>query len=119
MSTTLPDNTTPSRGFFPSRRTALVLLASLTLPFTIGLVVAVLFASVSPLVFDAPGSADDPRAWATFFFLCTSPIPFLIGIVGAWLSFVLKRYRLALMLMGLPLLGVCVILLCVRYGEGF
>ena len=53
------------------------------------------------------------------FFLCTSPIPFLIGIIGAWLSFALKRYRLALMLIGLPLLGVCVILLCVRYGEGF
>jgi hypothetical protein len=119
MSTTPPESTTQSRGVFPSRRTALVLLASLTLPFTVGLVVAVLFASVSPLVFDAPGSADDPRAWATFFFLCISPVPFLIGIVGAWLSFALKRYRLALMLIGLPLLGVCVILLCVRYGDGF
>jgi hypothetical protein len=31
----------------------------------------------------------------------------------------LKRYRLALILMGLPLLGVGVILLCVRFGEGF
>jgi hypothetical protein len=119
MSKTLPENTTPSSGAFPSRRTALILLASLTLPFTIGLVVAVLFASVSPLVFDAPGSEDDPRAWATFLFLCTSPIPFLVGIVGAWLSFALKRYRLALMLIALPLLGVCVILLCVLYGEGF
>jgi hypothetical protein len=119
MPTTPPDNTTPSRGDSPSRRTTLILLASLTLPFTLGLVVAVLLASVSPLVFDAPGSADDPRAWATFCSLCASPLPFLIGIVGAWLSFALKRYRLALILMGLPLLGVCVILLCVSFGEGF
>jgi hypothetical protein len=94
-------------------------LSSLTLPFTIGLVVAVLFALVSPLVFDAPGSADDPRAWATFLLLLTSPIPFVTGIIGGWLSFAWKRYRLALMLMGLPLLGGGVILLCARYGEGF
>ena len=119
MSTTPPKNTTPSSGAFPSRRTALILLASLTLPFAIGLVPALLFASVAPLVFDKPGSADDPRAWATFLALCTSPLYFLVGIPGAWLCFALKRYRLALALMGLPLIGICVILLCVRFGEGF
>ena len=119
MSPNPPENTIPSSGGFPSRRTALILLASLTLPFAVGLVAAVLFASVSPLVFDRPGSADDPRAWATFLALCTSPLPFLVGILGAWLCFALKRYRLALALMGLPLVGVGVILLCVRFGEGF
>jgi O-antigen/teichoic acid export membrane protein len=113
------DSGKPKRGVFPSRCTTLILLASLTLLFALGLVVAVLFASVAPLVFDKPGSGDDPRAWVTFVSLCISPIPFLVGILGAWLSFARKRYRPALMWMGLPLVGVCVILLCVRYGEGF
>ena len=71
------------------------------------------------LVFDKPGSEDDPRAWATFVSLCISPTPFLVGILGAWVSFARKRYRPALMWIGLPLVGVCVILLCVLYGEGF
>ena len=112
------DRALPSDGF-PSRRTATILLIGLTLLSTAGLAVAVLLASVAPLVFDAPGAADDPRAWATCLGLCVSPLPFVGGILGAWVSFALKRYRLALGLMALPLLGAGLIGLCVLFGEGF
>lgn len=119
MSTMPPVSTTPSGCAFPSRRITLIILSILTLPSIIGLIVAIFFSLVSPLVFDAPGSTEDTSAWITFYIFCTSPILFIIGIFGGWLSFFLKRHRLALILMSLPLLEICVFLFGILFVEGF
>ena len=104
MSEMPQENPGKPEGAFPNRRTALILLSLLTLPYMIGLIVAAFFAFASPLILVTPGSSNAGPAWAEFFIFCTCPISFIIGILGGWLSFFLKRYRLALALASLPLL---------------
>ena len=118
MSEMLPTAATRSGGAFPSRRTTLIVLSILTLPYILGLIVAAFFAFVSPLVFDAPGSTDDPLAWAGFLVFCTSPVAFILALVGGWLSFYMKRYRLAFILALLPLLEGIVLLIAGAVVEG-
>jgi hypothetical protein len=117
MPTMPPATATQSRGAFPNRRVTLIVLSILTLPYILGLVVATTLAWASPLVIlDGPADAG---AWPVFCMFCTSPIIFIIGIFGGWLSFFLKRYRLALILTLLPLLEICVFLFGILFVEGF
>ena len=106
------------RTAFPSRRVTLIVMSILTLPYILGLVVAILFASVSILIFDAPGSTKDPLAWAGFCTFCSCPFVFVLGILGGWLTFFLKRYRLALILALLPILEAVLLLIANAVFEG-
>lgn len=114
MSTT----TTQSRGAFPNGRITLIILSILTLPYILGLLVAIFFAFVSPLVFDPPGSTKDPLVWAEFLVYCTCPLTFIIGIAGGWLSFFLNRHRLALVLAILPILETTLLVIAGAVFEG-
>jgi hypothetical protein len=101
-------------GAFPNRRTTLILLSVLTLPYIPGLMLSFWLALVSPMMFDG---GEDTVAWISFFALCTCPIVFITGLVGGWLSFLLKRYRLALMIMLLPAIELCVLIAVISFAE--
>ncbi len=108
--------TKQSGGTFPNHRTTLILLSVLTLPYIPGLMLSFWLALVSPMMFDG---GEDTAAWISFFALCTCPIVFITGLVGGWLSFFLKRYRLALALMLLPAVELGVFIAASLFVEGF
>ena len=117
MSDMLPVDAPQAERTFPDRRITLIILAVLTLPYILGLVVAIMFAWVSPLmVLDGP--PPDTGTWIGFFMICTCPIVFIIGIAGGWISFYLKHYRLALVMMLLPVLQISVLLIAMLFIEG-
>jgi hypothetical protein len=97
------------RDPFPNRRVTLIILSILTLPYILGLVVAAGLAWASPLVIlDGPADAG---AWTVFCTFCSCPFAFILGILGGWLSFFLKQYRLALILTLLPILEAVLFLI--------
>ncbi len=104
------------RGAFPNRRVTLIILSILTLPYILGLLAAALLSFASLLIF--PGESKDPVAWIGFLAYCTCPLTFIIGVAGGWLSFFLKRYRLALVLTLLPLLEAILLLIAGAVFEG-
>lgn len=108
MSTDTPDSPAKPEDACPNRRVTLIVMSILTLPYILGLLAVALLSFASLLIF--PGESKDPVAWIGFLAYCASPIPFVIGIFGGWLGFFLKRFRLALILMSLPLLEICVFL---------
>ena len=101
MSTNVLDSPAKPEVAFPNRRLTLIIMSILTLPYILGLLFAALLSFASLLVF--PGATKDPLPWIGFLAYCASPIPFVIGIVGGWMGFFLKRYRLAFILAMLPL----------------
>jgi hypothetical protein len=116
MSTMPPTDNTPSRSAFPGRLATLITLAVLTLPYVAGLAVAAMLAWASPLIIlDGPA---DTGASIAFLTLCTCPFAFALGLVGGWLCFFLRRYRLALILAALPLMEGIVLLIAGLVFKG-
>ena len=111
MSEIPPTDDTRSGDTFPDRRITLIVLSVLTLPYLLGLIVALFFAYVSPLVL-VSGPAEAPLvAWAEALIFCTCPLTFVIGIAGGWLSFARQCYRLALILASLPVIETILIMI--------
>lgn len=90
-------------------------MSILTLPYLLGLLVAILFSFSSLLLIDPSGTSQEPLVWVGFLAYCASPIPFIIAIFGGWLCFFLKRYRLTLILAMLPLIET--ILFVIAYAA--
>lgn len=110
MSEPIPESAVQPEGERPSQRTTKIILIVLTIIYAIGLVGALMLSSVSPLIFDAPNSHEDPTAWASFIIFCTCPIIFIIAIAGGWVSYRKGKYRLALGLASLPVIeGILVL----------
>ena len=65
--------------------------------------VLLLALAMAPMLFDAPGSQAQPLPWLLLVLVVATPVACLVGMVGAWLAYILKRLRLAWMLALLPL----------------
>jgi hypothetical protein len=100
------------------KKLSLIILSLLTLPYIVGLIVALFFAYASPLVLVTPTSSGSGPTWAEFFIFCTCPITFIIGTLGGWLSFFQKRYRLAFALALLPLLETVLLVIASTVFKG-
>jgi ABC-type Fe3+ transport system permease subunit len=61
-------------------------------------------AIMSPMMFDAPGSTDNPAILALFFSVIAFPLACIVGVLAGWIAFARKRDRLALWLSLLPLI---------------
>ena len=105
------DNTDQPIISFSTRRQTLIILSLLTLPYAIGLIVTAFFAFASPLIL-VLGQAEYPFiAWGEAILFCISPLIFIIGIVGSWFGFARQRYRLALTLTSLPIVGTILLII--------
>jgi hypothetical protein len=67
---------------------------------------------ISPMVFDAPDSQKNPRIIAFAVALVSYPILASLSIIGSWVLYALKFYRIAIWISLLPLLSLLAILLC-------
>ena len=105
------DKINQPKDTFPTRRQTLIILSLLTLPYAIGLIVTAFFAFASPLIL-VSGPAEYPLvAWGEAILFCTSPLIFIIGIVGSWFSFTQQRYRLALTLASMPIVETILLII--------
>lgn len=83
--------------------------------FYIILPFSVLFALVSPMMFDAPGSDENPFLWAAFFSAITSPLIILISVITSILLF--KRFSKAAFLVSLlPFINIVTIMFAWLYA---
>ena len=63
-------------------------------------------AMMSPMMFDAPGSADNPAMMLLFASIVGLPLSLLVALLAAWIWIALERDRGALGFSLLPLLPV-------------
>ncbi|MCB0116733.1 MAG: hypothetical protein R2873_11960 [Caldilineaceae bacterium] len=89
-----------------SRRRAAISLSVFTLLLILLLAASSLMAMFSPMMFDAPGSTEDPAIWRTFYSIIAAPVITLIGIVASWIAFWLRRHGTALIIAILPIVYV-------------
>ena len=86
---------------------------------TVGLMPAIM----SPMMFDSPGSTQNPATLALFASVASFPLACLTGIIGAWILYAKGRAGWArvfihLPLINLALLAIAVAVLAVLYqGE--
>jgi ABC-type sulfate transport system permease subunit len=99
-------------------RTWLIIETILSIP---GIAAGAFMAAMSVMMFDAPGSADNPAVILLFCSIVGVPLSLLVGVVFAWIAFAMKRDRGALWFSLLPLLPVItgvVALLWLQFGYG-
>ena len=84
-------------------RTWLIIETILGIP---AIAVAGFVAMMSPMLFDAPGSADNPAMMLLFSSMIGLPLSLIVGILLAWIAFALKRDRGALWFSLLPVLPI-------------
>ena len=83
-----------------------ILIVSLNILFTIGLVPAAAGAMMSPMIFDAPGSTEHTGTWVFFIAIVSLPVVIIIGQVLSWILFARQHYKAALICSLLPLLNL-------------
>ena len=107
----------------PSARQPVKLLVVMTFVWVLAGAVGIVPALMSPMMFDAPGSTDNPVVWVLFASVGTFPIACLVAVVSAWILHLVGLRRAAKWAMGLPLLnaaavvGAFVWLLVVQGGS--
>jgi hypothetical protein len=58
----------------------------LNVPPLLGLIIWPFAAMMSPMIFDAPGSENNPLAWALYYTLLAYPFPTIIGAILSYFS---------------------------------
>ena len=99
-------------------RTWLIIETILSIP---GIVVGAFVAAMSVMMFDAPGSNENPALILLFCSIAGLPVSLFAGVVLAWIALAMKRDRAALWLSLLPLLPLLtgvVALLWLQFGYG-
>lgn len=79
-----------------------------TLLFAVGGVLGVIPALFSPMMFDAPGSTENPFTVALFLSVISFPVVSLLSIVISWLLYAFDRPRAAWLLALTPLIPIFV-----------
>ena len=80
-------------------------------------------AALSGMMFDAPGSMENPVAWINALIIVSFPLLCLVAIVGSWIAFPFQKRRSAispslgqLVVAGLPLLPIAYVVVLVIVG---
>ena len=68
--------------------------------------------TISPMVFDAPDAQQNPKLIAFTVALVSYPILAFLSIIGSWVLYALKHYRIAIMVSLLPLLSIFAAFIC-------
>lgn len=113
-SETIPPLRPRSRGL----RVWLIIESILALP---AIAIGGMMALISPMMFDAPGSDDNPPVWLLFFSTVSFPVVCLFGVILAWVAFGMRRNRGALwlsLLPALPLLTGIAAIVWLQLGSG-
>ena len=63
---------------------------------------------MSPMMFDAPGSADSPFAMPLLYSVLAFPVSIIVAIIGSLISYSLKKLKLAVLFTLLPVLDFIV-----------
>ena len=90
----------------------LILIAESVIYALLGLVGSVP-AMMSPMMFDSPGSTQNPFTLALFASVISFPIVCLVGIVGAWTLYGKDRPGWARLFIHLPLINFAVLAIAV------
>ena len=99
-------------------RTWLIIETILAIPL---IPIGAFVAAMSVMMFDAPGSTQNPALILLFCSIAGLPVSLLAGVVLAWIALAMKRDRGALWLSLLPLLPVITGLIAVlwlQFGYG-
>lgn len=99
-------------------RTWLIIETIVSIP---AIAIGAFVAAMSVMMFDAPGSAQNPALILLFCSIAGLPVSLLVGVVLAWIALAMKRDRGALWLSLLPLLPILtgiVALLWLQFGYG-
>ena len=64
------------------------------------------------MVFDAPDAQQNPKLVAFTVALVSYPILAFLSIIGSWVLYALKHYRIAIMVSLLPLLSIFAAFTC-------
>lgn len=109
------DTPTPrSRGL----RAWLIIESVLALPaIALGSVMALM----SPMMFDAPGSTNNPPVILLFLSTLSFPVVCLLGMISAWVTFGMRQNRGAFWLSLLPILPILtgtVAIVWIQIGSG-
>ncbi len=96
-------------------RSALV-LGGMTVLLGVLLVFSSVAAMFSLMIFDAPGSTENPTAWRIFFAVVGVPVVTLLAIVLSWVAFFLQHYQIALWISLVPVLYVVIALLLMGFS---
>ncbi len=67
-------------------------------------------AIMSPMMFDAPGSTDNPAVVLLFAGVVGLPLSLIVGVVLGWIAIAMKRDRGALWLSLLPVLPIIAVI---------
>ena len=101
MTIAQPVQPVPEKG----RGTTKVLLIVATVLYGLSLLPAAMMVLMSPMMFD---SGESPKLWTIFGLVVGYPVLVLLTLVVAWVLFVKKKYRAALIVSLLPILEVVV-----------
>ena len=99
-------------------RTWLIIETIVSIP---AIAVGAFVAAMSVMMFDAPGSSENPALILVFCSIAGLPVSLLAGVVLAWIALAMKRDRGALWLSLLPLLPLItglIALLWLQFGYG-
>jgi len=92
-----------------TKNISLIVLATTTIFFGCPALLSLGFFVILPMMFDAPGSENDPRVWGMALSVASFPCLTAISVTGSWFLFALKRYRAAVIISFIPLLSVCIL----------
>ncbi|MGB3200656.1 MAG: hypothetical protein WBA99_07130 [Nodosilinea sp.] len=93
----------------------LIVLWVVTVIWTAAAVIGLMPALMSPMMFDAPGSLENPATVALALSVATFPVVCILAVLAGWLVFALPalahlpyRYHWVCGLLALPLLNVVI-----------
>ncbi|MBB3113908.1 hypothetical protein FHS18_006023 [Paenibacillus phyllosphaerae] len=89
-----------------NRNKTLTLLIISQLIFVLLIIVWMVVAGLSIMMFDSPEAATHVPTWLFFLYIASYPIGVIAGIITGWVLFAKKRYKAALIWNSLPLLWI-------------
>ncbi|HEY9764065.1 MAG TPA: hypothetical protein V6D07_16150 [Trichocoleus sp.] len=105
----------PTSTKIVKRKIALIFLFVATVILVIGAVVGVFPAVMTPMMFDSPGSLENPATVIFALSVATFPIVCILAVILSWLTALLpimarfpQHYTWACTLTGLPLINVVI-----------
>jgi hypothetical protein len=101
-------------GDFP--RPTVVVVA--TLVWGALLLPGLLGAALSVMFFDAPGSMNNPAAWANALIVASFPLLCIVSIAASWIVWARRKNRIGRFLVGTQLAVACLPLLPIAYIAG-
>jgi hypothetical protein len=95
-----------------TRRSARLTLILTSVLFGLLMIPGVGAMMISPMVFNAPESERNPTLVAFTVALVSYPILAFLSIIGSWVLYALKHYRIAMAVSLLPLLSMFAAFIC-------